>query len=510
MDNKKPYETITESLETPITKQYDVVVVGGGPSGTCAAIAAARGGAKTLIIERQGYLGGMLTGGMVGSSGIYTVSPSTLEHHAEIRKRLSTDPDSVHLIKGIPRELMRRLIKRGGGGGYNGEVAPYVCVHVPSLKKLLLDVAEEEKIDIVFYAQGIKPILDGNKVCGVIMQGKGAREAIRAKVIVDATGDGDIAAAAGADFQFGRPSDGEAINMTLMFTIGGIDMEKYVKSEIKEGAAYPLRTHAEHLQDIKVGNSTWLGGSNGFTQKPGFPKELSSQIDNYTWSTNKSRGHIFACNTMAPDELYINVTEKFKKSGIDSWQMSEAIQEIYKQVELLAKMYKTAITGFEKSYIREIAPMLGVRETRRITGDYILNGDDVRSSRKFDDGIAGSSHPIDTSEDGQGRFEHLAGGAWFEVPYRCILVKDFEGILTAGRCISADHDGIGSLRPTAPCMALGQAAGTAAAMAVEKKLTPRQLDGRDVRKKIGWSGDGLADLTKIESGESGKMIQRDT
>ncbi len=316
MDKKKPYETITESLETPVTRHYDVVVVGGGPAGSCAAIAAARNGAKTLIVERQGYLGGMLTGGMVGSSGIYTVSPSTLEHHAEIRRHLKTDPDSVHLIKGIPRELMRRLIKTGGGLGCNGEVAPYVCVHVPSLKKLLLDVMEEARVDIVFYAQGIKPILDGNKVCGVIMQGKGSREAIRAKVVVDATGDGDIAAAGGAEFEFGRPQDGEAINMTLMFTIGGIDMEKYFKTEIydkHEQSGYPLRTRHEHFEDIRTGNSTWLGSGEKLSEKPGVPGSIAEQIDKHTWSTRRSRGHIFACNSVVPDELYINVTERFKK-----------------------------------------------------------------------------------------------------------------------------------------------------------------------------------------------------
>ena len=510
MDDAKGPETITETLETPITRTYDVIVVGGGPAGCCAALASARKGARTLLVERQAYLGGMLTGGMVGSSGIYTVSPSTLEHNAEIRRRLGSDPDSVQLIKGIPREIMRRLISSGGGIGYFGEVPAYVCVHVPSFKKLLLDMMEEAGADLLFYAQGVKPIVDGERVGGVIVQGKGGREALRAKVVVDATGDGDVAAAAGADFHFGRPQDGEAINMTLMFTMGGIDMEAYFAAEIKGEATWPPRTMDEHFADMRAGNSYWFGSGSKLSERPGVSAGLRERIDEFVWSTDRTRGHIFACNSPIPGELSINVTEVFKRSGTSSWELTDAVKIAHKQVDLLATMYRAVVPGFQDAYIREIAPLMGVRETRRITGDYILTGDDVRQSRKFDDGVAGSSHPIDTSEDNQGRFEKLSGGAWFEVPYRSLLVNRFENILTAGRCVSTDHDAIGSVRPTAVCMALGEAAGTAAAMAVEADSTPRQLDGRNVRREIGWGAVPLADLTQMDAGEgAGPMLQRE-
>lgn len=488
-------KTIVESLETPVTKRYDAIVVGGGPAGCCAALAGARNGAKTLIVERVGYLGGMLTGGMVGTSGIYTVAPSTLECNARIRERLRKDPDSVQLIKGIPRELMRRLIASGGGIGYFGEVPAYVCVHVPSLKKLLLDLMEEAGVDLLFYAQGVAAMLDGNTVCGVIVQGKARREALEAKVVIDATGDGDVAAAAGADFDFGRPQDGEAICMTLMFSMAGIDMERYFAAEIHDNQTWPPRTREEHFSDMRTGNSYWFTTSRKMSERSEVAAHLREQIDSYVWSSNRSRGQIFACNSPIRDELSINVTQVYKRSGISSWEITDAILIAHKQVELLVQMYRAAVPGFEKAYVREIAPLMGIRETRRIRGDYIVTGDDVRQGRKFADGIAGSSHPIDNPMDNKGRFEKLPGGSWFEVPYRSILVKGLESILTAGRCISVDHDAIGSTRPTGPCMSLGEAAGTAAAMAVQRGVHPRALDGAELRRKIGWSTEGLVDLS---------------
>lgn len=493
---------IKESFETPITHSYGVVVAGGGMAGCCAALSAARSGAKTLLIERNAFLGGMLTGGMVGSSGIYTVAPSSLPHYAEIRKQLSKDPDSVQLVRGIPREIMRRLISTGGGIGYVGEVPAYVCVHVPSLRTLLLTMMEEAGVDLVFYAQGVQPILDGDIVQGVIIQGKGGREAIEAKVVVDATGDGDIAASAGAEYGFGRPEDGEAICMTLMFSIGGIDMPRYFAAEVAPNTdqtqAWPPVTSGELLSDMLQGHSYWLSSSGDLSNRPQVPAEIREEIDRYTWSSNHSRGHIFACPSPVRDELYMNVTEVFRKNGTDSWQITDAIRESHKQMGLLAKMYRLAVPGFENSYIREIAPLMGIRETRRIVGDYILTGQDVRSCRKFEDGIAGSGHPIDTSEDNKGVFEKLQGGQWFDVPFRSILVKGLEGIVTAGRCVSADHDALGAIRPTASCMALGEAAGTAAGMAVERGIYPRKLDGIEVRKKIGWAS-GVRDLSEIDA-----------
>ncbi|MFH0963121.1 MAG: FAD-dependent oxidoreductase [Planctomycetota bacterium] len=497
-------ETIRETLRTPVVKSYEVIVAGGGPAGCVAALAAARQGAKTLLVERAGYLGGMLTGGMVGSSGIYTVAPGTMKVYTEIRRRLAKRPDSVQLIRGIPREIMRRLISIGGGIGYDGEVPAYVAVHVPTLKMMLVEMMEEAGVELLLYGPVVGPILDGKRVSGVIVEGKGGREGIRAKVVVDATGDGDVAARAGAAFEHGRKQDQEAINMTVMFTMGGIDMEKFIREEMERepenpaGEAWPPVPRAELIRGLRKGNAYWFGTAGELSKRPSVPAALRDEIDRFTWSTNKTRGHIFACNSPIKDELFINVTEVFKKTGTSSWDLTEATRIGYKEIQLLARMYKAGVAGFEKAYIREIAPMMGVRETRRITGDYVLTGEDVRVGRKFPDGVAGSSHPIDTSEDNQGRFEKLHGGAYFEVPYRSLLVAGFDGIVTAGRCISTDHDAIGSIRCTGSCMSIGQASGTAAALAAKSEVEPRDLDGKEVRAECGWVDVALADLGDID------------
>ena len=495
-------KVINESFETPITRSYDVVVVGGGSAGCCAALKAARKGVKVLLIEREGYLGGMVTGGMIGSIGMHTVAPGKMEHYAEIRKRLKTDPKSVLVTTGIPLEIHRRLIQTGGGLGYFGELAAYVSIHIPSFKRLLMDMMEEAGVDLMFYAQGVKPIMKGNVVSGVVVQGKGQREAIESTIVIDATGDGDIASVAGAEFEIGRPIDHEMICMTLMFSMGGIDMEKYFAAEVKETTAWPPRSLDEHFADMRTGNSYWFGSSTFLSERAQIPESLRKEMMAHNWAMNFTRGHIFACNTPIKDELIINCTQVFKKSGICSWDLTEAVKIGYKQVEILEKMYKLAVPGFENSYIREIAPLMGVRETRRITGDYIVTEDDVISCRKFEDGVMGSGHPIDTSEGDEDRFQLIKGGQWYEVPYRSILVKGLENILTAGRCISADHAAIGSIRPTAACMVLGEAAGLAAANAVKKGVTPRQLDGRDIRRETGWADMRLADLSHIEVDES--------
>ena len=497
-------ETIAESLRTPVRKSYDVIVAGGGPSGCVAALAAARHGAKTLLVERAGYLGGMLTGGMVGSSGIYTVAPGSTSLYTEIRKRLARDPDSVQLVRGIPREIMRRLISIGGGIGYDGEVAAYVAVHVPTLKMLLVDMIEEAGVELLLYGPVVAPLRDGKTVAGVIVEGKGGREAIRAKVVVDATGDGDVAARAGAPFKHGRDQDAEAINMTIMFTMGGIDMDRFIREEMErepenpEGEGWPPVPRSQLARGLRDGNAYWFGAGNKMFERPSAPPELRERIDDFTWSTNKSRGHVFACNSPIKDEMCINVTEVFQKTGTSSWDLTEATRIGYKEIKLLARMYQAVVPGFENAYIREIAPMMGVRETRRITGDYVLSGNDVRACAKFDDGVAGSSHPIDTSEDNQGRFEKLHGGAYFEVPYRALLVRGFDGILTAGRCISTDHDALGSIRCTGTCMSIGEASGTAAAMAAATGVPPRSLDGKAIRAACGWGDVALADLSDID------------
>ncbi len=436
-------KTIREpEREVSIKGEVDVIVIGGGPAGIGAALASARSGAKTLVIEESSCLGGLATFGL----------------HSHMSK-LTDEGEDREIIGGIPREICDRLVKldkavyRNGCIDYDGEVMKY------ELDKLF----NEENIAVRYYTLAVEPILEGNKIIGVITESKSGREAFLAKVIIDSSGDGDIAAKAGCPFKKGRKLDGLMQPTTLMFTIRNINYSKL--SEFLKKDPHLTNTIYEAVKN----NDLYLfeDRAMGLWHFPG-----------------------------RPDELNINFTNVTHIDSTDADDLTRGTIEGRHQAWLLLNFFRKYIPGCENAEMAVTAPALGVRESRRIMGPYILTEEDVRYAHKFEDNIALGSFYVDIhSPEGVGLYYTYERGkidsgygTYYGIPYRCIIPLKIDNIITAGRCISTTHEALGSVRVMFTCMAIGQAAGTAAAVSINENKFPRDLDVRALQELLKEEG----------------------
>jgi len=405
---------------TPIRKpRFDVLVAGSGPAGFVAAVASARMGAKTLIVERLPLLGGNLAAG-----GVQNI-------------RQFSDGQGRLIIGGIPLEFARELQARGMTVG-EPETGPYLR-HYPETSKLVIqEMLLESGADIMLHSPIVSVVRDGDAAEGVIVENKSGREAILARVLVDATGDGDVFALAGAAFDQ-RPK-GEVMPMTMAFILGGLPKEDWPE------VLTPERYHALKDTTAAHGSPTPLPGAGTFPMaEPGF--------------------------------AYINGTRCFADCT-DADDLTAAELEGRRQVHALVEFLRQHVPGFGDCYVASTPAITGTRESRRLRGLYALTRDDVLGVRGFEDQICRGAYKIDvhSGHDGTTRYEDLEPGRSYGIPYRCLIPKKVDGIIAAGRCLSAEPDALGSARVMATCMATGQAAGAAAAMAASKGEQVRELD----------------------------------
>jgi len=300
----------------------------------------------------------------------------------------------------------------------------------------------------LLYTLAVDGIVENGKVKGVIVESKSGRQAILSDIVVDCSGDGDIAARCGALFKKGRDKDGLTQPPSLMFILANVDTKE--SDKIPRSEVYQLTKKAHELSELPSSvDQLWF-----FT------------LQNGIVSVNGTRVNRVDCTKVK--------------------DLTRAELESRKQIPQVIAFLRKYIPGFKSATLVGTGPIIGIRETRRIEGDYILNADDIVEARQFEDQIAKSGYFIDIhNPEGAGvTLRYVKDGGAYGIPYRCLLPKIIDNLLVAGRCISTTYEAHASTRVMGPCMAMGQAAGTAAALAVKEKITPRQLDVQELRRAL--------------------------
>ena len=412
-----------------VSSENDVVVVGGGTAGLAAAVAASRNGVDALLIERYGFLGGATTAGLV--------NPFMTFHAGE-----------EQIIEGIFQEIIDRLENMNG---YDRKSRAYDA----EVMKIVADqMVEESGVKLMLHSLVVDAVMEGNFIRGVVVENKSGRQRVMAKVVVDATGDGDVAVKAGAPYEKGRREDGLTQPMTLNFRMGGV-----------ETARMPSRSELNKLYDEAKAKG-----------------EISIPRENLLWFPTVRRG-----------EIHFNTTRVVKVDGTSGKDLTYSEVEARRQMMRVVEFLKRRVPGFESAYLLVSGSQIGVRETRRIMGEYVMTEEDVLGARKFEDVVARGSYPIDIhSPTGEGTvIKRLPPGASYDIPYRCLVPKRVENLLVAGRCVSCTHEAQAAIRVIPICVAMGQAAGTAAALAAKLKATPRGIDITMLQKTLRKQGANL-------------------
>ena len=419
-----------ELFSENISKEYDVIVCGGGPAGCCAAISASRAGMSTLLIEATSALGGMGTMGMVSAFAPFT--------------------DGEKLIySSLPLEILTRYKKRMNIPEWKWE---WIKLSPEDLKRVYDDITAESKTDVLFQSIVCSAETENGRIKQIYAANKSGITAYRAKVYIDCTGDGDLAAYCGVPFEMGQ--DGEVQSASLCFAISNVDTDKIntkINSNFDDGiwpkiiadGKYPLISR--HFIPVYFGDTLIVNGGHLFIENPTDTGEIS-------------RAYILGRQTA---EQYLAALKEY---------LPEA---------------------FSDSYLVETAPLMGIRETRRIKGEYTLTLDDYISRRSFSDEIARNSYWLDCHPSGSGKEAFKASpddnykkGDSHGIPFRCLVPESIKNLLVAGRCISVERIVLSSTRVMPNCLATGEAAGIGAAIAVKTNTDVCNISGEQIREEI--------------------------
>ncbi|MDR0901304.1 MAG: FAD-dependent oxidoreductase [Opitutaceae bacterium] len=457
--------TLRLETELPVKLDADVLVVGGGPSGLCAAVAAARNGAKTVLIEQAGCAGGMATTGLVGPfMTCYNKSQDKM------------------IIKGLFQEVVERLVKRNGAihpslvdapSGFSSWITighKHLTPFDPEKLKLVADeMLRDAGVTVLFHTAFAKTLKTNGSLSGIVINSKNGLEAIRAKIIIDCTGDGDVAAGAGADFELGDPARKIIQPATLFFRIGNVN-DAALDADIEKNKANFYRKDGVNYRSFHW----WVSKA----------KEAGD------WDLKRVSIGLFRGNDAG--QWSVNTSRLMGVNATDAASLTKAEIDGRQQVEQIFRFIKKYLPGCQNAIMLSTAQTVGVRETRHISGDYKMTTDDLLTCKTPADSILLASNSIDV----HGRFGPLSnqfteieGGEYYGIPYRCLLPAGLNNILMAGRCISATSEAAGAIRLMPLCMGTGQAAGTAAALSINNGNTqPRAVDMTKLRATLQTQG----------------------
>jgi hypothetical protein len=435
------------SQDVPVADRVDVLVCGGGVAGIAAAVSAARTGARTLLLERAGFLGGTATG---SAMGLLVIPASELT--------------------GFPREFFTRLAKEQGGG--LGDVVPW---DIEAYKWTAMDILREAGAQVLLYTLVSEPIVRDGRVEGVVIESKSGRQAILAKTVIDATGDADVASRCGAPFAKGRESDGAMRPVTVMGRIGNIDLDRF-KGYIDSHPADFSQDDGRRVVDLE----------SGIVRIDGFFAIVEAAKQQGLIDAAAPVNYLRFSGVNPPELrdraiLICNSTRIYDIDGTNGAALSRAEIEGRDQLRAIVKTCKQLLPGFENSFLVDTSAYIGVRETRRIKGRYTLSYPDIRDGKRFSDSVAVmTSVDYGTAELHGPDFGHEGSAAdeWarkltlklmrFEFPMSCMLPQGIDNLIVAGRCASVSHDVDKFSRNMAPIGLGGQAAGViAAVMAAE-------------------------------------------
>lgn len=430
--------------QIPLYGDYEVAVLGGGPAGIAAAVAAARAGRKTLLIERYGFLGGMGT-----AAGVTNFCGLHANVHGEMHR----------VVQGVASELLARIDRIGGLN------APHLVLgkifaqayDTAAYKIAADDLLAHHNVDILFHALGAGVVMhDKRRINALMVETKAGRQAVRADIFIDCSGDGDLAAWAGARFEVGDAA-GHTMYPSMMFRLNGIDPEK---------AGDAWRTIPVLMEQAEA------SGTHHFPRKAAIVRPQKSGIE---WRVNFTQ-------LARPDGTAI--------SGIDPDDMTRGEIEGRRQAVQAFEFLRT-VPGFEKSYIVDLPPQLGIRETRRVVGGHMLSGEDVLGCASFEDSIGVNGWPLEQHVTGDVifKFPPIPESRGFnELPYRMLVPEGLDNLLMAGRCASMTHDGQSAARVSGACFAMGEAAGTAAALALSSNTGARDIAVEKLQQALQHQG----------------------
>ncbi|HEV2282578.1 MAG TPA: FAD-dependent oxidoreductase [bacterium] len=453
-----------------VRPEVDVLVCGGGTAGAVAAIASARTGARTVLVEQYGSVGGMAATGM-SFLGV-------------------SDASGRRALGGIGAELLARLAEAGAAfeDRPDKQVGSVTVADPVALQQTLLEMLLDAGVEFLLHTFCADAVVGGSRVRGILAANKGGLETVLAQVVVDATGDADVAARAGARFVVGRADDGLTQPVTRIFRVCDVDVDEmlaYLKSNPGE-------------MDLP---ERWDGGA-GYTARDlaaqsivmdAFPALVAAARRNGELSVPRDR--IGVETGPVPGVVTINATRVHGVDATDPDALSRAEIETQRQMFEILRFLRRRVPGFRKARLLDSAYQVGVRESRHVAGDYVLTLDEVLSGADFPDAVARGAYPLDLHDLRPGaqvlgarvggggvtlrRIEHS-----YAVPLRCLLPAGLDGLVVAGRAISATHEAAGSVRGQAVCMATGHAAGTIAAMSAAAGTAPRGLAASAVQKTL--------------------------